>query len=282
MKKMLASTLFLVVAMSTIGLADAAAPNWDISGTWTLNFDFGSPYVHQMTITNFDRTTGEFSGTGYYVADTSYTWDVNGVVSGNDLSFHMIYTGTGAGYKVFVDGTISTDGHQIIGSGSTSAGQTFTLVGDGTAHPILGFDQGYNLKARIFVGTGWTWCMAKVGNPVWCQDYLGAYANDKIVMKWNAAWDACNDQGGTEPDVCLGAWTNNEWNGNVLYGTGAVWHYKIIWVGPGGATSPYWKAGGDGYSIWGNYEVIMDQGIDPSYGPGHLWFAHATPTGYGA
>lgn len=43
---------------------------------------------------------------------------------------------------------------------------------------------------------------------------------------------------------------------------------------------PYWKEGG--YRIWGIFETIMDQGIDSSYGPGHFWFAHAIPTGYGA
>gem|GEM_PF-5405310 len=32
----------------------------------------------------------------------------------------------------------------------------------------------------------------------------------------------------------------------------------------------------------GQSEVIMDQGIDPKIGPGHLWFALAKPNGFGA
>lgn len=139
-----------------------------------------------------------------------------------------------------------------------------------------GFDQyGYNNTARVFNGTGSSWCLAG-GQGANC---LGVYSSDNLVMKWNAKWDACNDNGYDDPAYCAGAWTNNEWNGKVPGGSGAVWHYKIIWVGSAGEDSPYWAPGG--YSVWGNYEVIMDQGLDPSYGPGHLWFARATPNGYG-
>jgi hypothetical protein len=103
------------------------------------------------------------------------------------------------------------------------------------------------------------------------------YGNDKLVMKWNAAWDACNAAGNDSVSACLGAWTSNEWNGNVPGGSGVTDHYKIIWVGPGAEVSPYWVAGG--YTVWGSYEVIMDQGTDTS---GHFWFAHGIPNGYGS
>lgn len=140
-----------------------------------------------------------------------------------------------------------------------------------------GFDQyGYNDTARVFVGTGSNWCLA--GGQA--ADCLGIYSADQLVMKWNAAWDACNVAGNDDASACLGAWVDNEWNGKVDGGSGQVWHYKIIWVGSAGESSPYWLAGG--YSVWGNYEVIMDQGIDPNVGPGHWWFARATPDGYGA
>lgn len=115
------------------------------------------------------------------------------------------------------------------------------------------------------------WCMDKVGNVTWCNDYLGSSVNDKIVMKWNAVWDACND---VDPELCLGAWTDNEWNG-MNGGSGSVWHYKIVWVGPGGESSLYWRPGG--YSIWGNYEVLMDQGTSD----GVHYLLKAVPNGYG-
>jgi hypothetical protein len=138
-----------------------------------------------------------------------------------------------------------------------------------------GFDEfGYNRQARIFNGTGESWSLAK-GLPA---DYLGDYAKDKLVMKWNAEWDRGNDEGWANPPYA--AWENNEWNGKVKGGSGAVWHYKIVWVGPCGADGTPLANGG--YCIWGVFETIMDQGIDPNYGPGHLWFAHANPTGYGS
>ena len=140
-----------------------------------------------------------------------------------------------------------------------------------------GFDEaGYNRNAGIFVGTGWSWCMDKVGNEPWCIDYLGPYANDKLIMKWNAEWDRGNAERWLNPPYA--AWENNEWNG-MNGGSGAVWHYKIKWIGPCGAYGTPLPDGG--YCIWGQFDVLMDQGVDPSYGPGHIWFAHATPTGYG-
>lgn len=136
---------------------------------------------------------------------------------------------------------------------------------------------GYNYKARIFVGTGQQWC--DQGRPDWegCEDYLGSYLNDKITMKWNAEWDRGVAENWANPPYA--AWEDNEWNGAFPDGSGAVWHYKIKWVGDC-VTDPSLVPIG-GYCIWGQFATIMDQGIDSSYGPGHIWVAHAIPTGYG-
>jgi hypothetical protein len=138
-----------------------------------------------------------------------------------------------------------------------------------------GFDQyGYNNKARIFNGTGESWSLAK-GLPA---DYWGAYAKDKLIMKWNSEWDRGNAENWANGPYA--AWEDNEWNGAFKGGSGAVWHYKIVWIGgsnPEGTMLP-----DGGYVIWGQFEVIMDQGKDPSLGPGHFWFAKASPCGYGA
>lgn len=137
-----------------------------------------------------------------------------------------------------------------------------------------GFDQnGYNYGARIFNGPA-DGVDKVLDGTVWGDP---TYANDRVVMKWNAAWDACNDAGNNDAAICAGAWTYNEWNGNVAGGSGEVWHYKIIWVGSAGASSPYWRDGG--YSVWGNYEVLMDQGTANGV---HTVYAHAVPNGYGA
>ncbi len=142
-----------------------------------------------------------------------------------------------------------------------------------------GFDQyGYNRTARIFNGTGLSWCMEQGMTEAYCNSYLGAYANDKLIMKWNAEWDRGNDEGWSKPPY--NAWENNEWNGAFPGGSGAVWHYKIVWVGDCVANPDLTPAGG--YCIWGQFATIMDQGTDPNYGPGHFWFAHANPAGYGS
>ncbi len=157
------------------------------------------------------------------------------------------------------------------------------LLGAGTAFAAAGtgFNQyGYNYGTRIFNGTYLSWCEAGGTTAAACQTELGVYANDHLVMKWNAQWDACNANGYNDPAYCLGAWDDNELNGKVPGGSGEIWHYKVIWVGSAGSNSPYWLPGG--YSIWGNYEVVMDQGSDPNIGSGHMWNALATPNGYGA
>jgi len=161
--------------------------------------------------------------------------------------------------------------------GLVAATAALFAIGASTVNAGGGYDQyGYNNGAHIFNGTGSGWCLAG-GQAATC---MGAYSADKLVMKWNAQWDACNDAGNLDPAACTGAWLNNEWNGRgVKGGSGSVWHYKFVWVGP--CTDGAYFADG-GYCIWGAYEVTMDQGQDPSYGPGHFWFAHAEPGGYGA
>ena len=138
-----------------------------------------------------------------------------------------------------------------------------------------GFDDaGYNRVAGIFVGTGWSWCMDKVGNEAWCESYLGPYANDKLVMKWNAEWDRGNAEGWSSPPYA--AWENNQWNGAVPGGSGDVWHYKIAWDEGCASSGQPSKEGG--YCIWGQFEVLMDQGTSSGQ---HYMLAHAVPNGYG-
>ena len=152
------------------------------------------------------------------------------------------------------------------------------LLFGASAMPAFAAGQrGYNYTARVFVGPLSLWCSAE-GIPLsTCGSYGFGSASDQLVMKWNAQWDNCNANGYDNPTYCAGAWVDNEYNGNVPGGDGYVWHYKIIWVGSAGQNSSYWEPGG--YSVWGNYEVVMDQGVTP--GSGHSWNALATPNGYG-
>jgi len=149
------------------------------------------------------------------------------------------------------------------------------LAGAGIVYAKGGFDQfGYNRTARVFNGPVSGWCLNR-GLPVDC---MGIYSNDKLVMKWNAEWDRGNAEGWLKPPY--DAWEDNEWNGMFPGGSGAVWHYKIKWDA-GCAQNGIPSMGGTVYCLWGQFATIMDQGVDPSMGPGHIWFAHGIPTGYG-
>ena len=139
-----------------------------------------------------------------------------------------------------------------------------------------GFDQyGYNYTARVFNGTYLQWCAEQGIAPATCSTYLGAATvNDQLIMKWNAAWDACNAS--QTPPNCAGAWTDNELNGKVPGGDGYVWHYKIVYSQT--CTTSGTPSNG-GYCVWGDYEVLMDQG---TVNGTHTSYALATPNGYGA
>lgn len=133
---------------------------------------------------------------------------------------------------------------------------------------------GYNYSARIFNGTGSSWCQAFGSSKASCDTSMYPYQNDQLIMKWNAAWDACNANGDDNPTYCAGAWVTNEWNGMVPNGSQITEHVKIIWVGSSGQSSSYWRAGG--YLIWKNYEAIQDQGMADHT---HYVNAFAVPNG---
>ncbi len=138
------------------------------------------------------------------------------------------------------------------------------------AAPGGGFDQfGYNYQARVFVGKA-DGVDRVLDGKIWGDP---TYANDHLVMKWSKGWDDARFHGvAWGPD----AWETNEWNGMVPGGSQEIWHYKIIWVGPALENSPYWRPGG--YAIWGQFEVIMSQGV---MGGKHIWETLATPNGFG-
>lgn len=144
--------------------------------------------------------------------------------------------------------------------------------------PDKGFDEfGYNYAANVFVGNA-DGVDRTLDDMVWGDP---TYAEDHLVMKWSKGWDDARFHGADwSPD----AWEDNEWSGRS--GSGEIWHYKIIWVGSDLYDSPYWRDGG--YPIWGEFEVIMDQGTsltvycsEETNNGGHQMCTLAIPNGYG-
>jgi len=161
---------------------------------------------------------------------------------------------------------------------SVSGGTCTVPIGGVLTDVSTGFDQwGYNRCARVFNGTYSSYCAEGGASPTACGTLYGIYLPDQLIMKWNAEWDRGNSEGWSNPPYR--AWLDNEENGKKPGGSGAVWHYKEQWVGPCGAN--YTRLPDGGYCIWGIFEVLMDQGLDPSVDAGHIWNALAKPNGYG-
>jgi hypothetical protein len=140
---MLSAVLMIAIVAGRAQSASAAVP-WNPIGSYTIAFTCTSScsgvYSHTMDITSYDSGTGAFSGVGHYNADTSYTWNLTGVLTGSSLTFHIVYTGSNAGYTLDGTGTVATDG-SLSGTASSNSGQTFTwatTAGASTAGPNFG------------------------------------------------------------------------------------------------------------------------------------------------
>jgi len=110
------------------------------------------------------------------------------------------------------------------------------------------------------------------------RKYPYAY-NVLLQINVNKAWDDAHR--GVAP------WTPDAWLTNHMIGwylgvDGKVhqweWFLKIVWIGPHGSRSPYWRPGG--YATWGEFEVIEDLYND-LYGGFHGKENLAIPAGLG-
>jgi len=123
MKKILGILSGLVLTLAFASTV-SAVENWDLTGTYTIDFVCTSgcsgTYTHQMNVTSMNLVTGDFSGTGNYYGPP--TWTHIGNVDGSSVDFVVDYDSSS--YYVNVDGTIASDGSM---SGTASnASQAFT------------------------------------------------------------------------------------------------------------------------------------------------------------
>ncbi|HEY4493280.1 MAG TPA: hypothetical protein VJB98_01535 [Candidatus Paceibacterota bacterium] len=125
---------FVVYVLAALALMAAPAvgmaySDWDLTGTYTVEFtcvtNCSGMYPHSMTVSSMDVMSGLFSGTGYYIPDPSYAWDLNGTSTDSDVTAHILYTGSNAGYYVDMIGTVAGDG-TMSGTAVSGSGQTFT------------------------------------------------------------------------------------------------------------------------------------------------------------
>jgi hypothetical protein len=114
-----ALTAVLMTALLLDGRTAAAAhllPNgrWDVTGTYAHYGDClsgcGGRWDHVMTLAQRPGSSGEITGSGYYIPDPSYTWNVTGTVTGSSVRLSTVHTGSNAGYTATFIGSISSDG----------------------------------------------------------------------------------------------------------------------------------------------------------------------------
>lgn len=119
---------------------------WKLSGTCEITYTvYGNGYVHTYTLASANN--GTLSGTGFYDADPSYTEAVSGNVTGNNIAFHVLYTGTASGYYVDATGVISSTG-VLSGSAIDSLSQPSTFVSTGSCAKKAN-DDGHDQNLRL-------------------------------------------------------------------------------------------------------------------------------------
>lgn len=151
MKKLftIISTLF-ALAFFTTSSAFAAAPNWNITGTWTFNDIYQSVYyVHTMTINSFNPVTGAFSGTGFYNADPSLTWTITGTEDGNTINFNLLTGGSVPGVTLLGTGNVDS-GTQMSGTGTQT-----NLNPDNVEWSAIGNATPLSLNKNLCKNNGW-------------------------------------------------------------------------------------------------------------------------------
>jgi hypothetical protein len=142
MAKWLAALSILLFPLVSAVAVEALSANWNPTGAYTIDFTCTSgcsgTYSHHMNITAYHSNNGNFSGNGYYLADSSYTWNMTGNLTGTNINFHALYTGSNPGYTLNASGTTANNG-TLSGTASDSSGQTFTWASSTGAATAISF-----------------------------------------------------------------------------------------------------------------------------------------------
>jgi len=100
--------------LSAVAGSAYAAPDWDITGEYVIPFTCtagcSGVYTHTLVVDSMDTVTGEFTGHGYSNTYSCTVWTAEGLVDGSSVSYLKTYTGCGAGYWTYHEGTIAEDG----------------------------------------------------------------------------------------------------------------------------------------------------------------------------
>jgi hypothetical protein len=103
---------------------------WNLIGNYNITLTCLTGCIgkwpHAMNIITENNSTGVFTGTGKYLSDQSYTWDVTGTTNGNDVNFTIVYNSNGKGTTYKLVGTIDDNG--FMSGTATGMDQTHTWI----------------------------------------------------------------------------------------------------------------------------------------------------------
>ena len=118
MKKILSAVSSLAIVAGALVFATpamAAAPNWNVTGSYVAAFNYlSTDYPHDVSLTQ--DASGNLTGSGGSPAGANvYTWEItSGTVSGNTIDFYANYTATADAVTpltvMHVTGTVAADG----------------------------------------------------------------------------------------------------------------------------------------------------------------------------
>lgn len=223
--------MFMMLGFNVVPLVTSAAEvdvrgNYNLDLTCVTGYDgcAGTVFPHMMNITTEDIDTGVLSGNGNSISDPTMTWDLTGNIVGSTVTFHILYTGTGAGYTFDLTGTRSIGGG-MSGTGSDSIGDTFTWTATMITSPEG--PQTATISATKIV------CPTENLLPNWGSggaDITATTASAFIeanptcsIVPWNFEWapgDTANP--GDNAEVAGGSWTSFTSTASVPAG-GKVW-----------------------------------------------------------
>lgn len=213
----------------------AAAPDWDVDGTYTVAFEYqGTDYVHDVTLAQ--SNTGTVTGNGGSpVGANVYTWMITaGSVSGDVIDFTANYTATADAVipltTMHVIGTVASTGVMSgtwsdnyqggirTGTWKTTSGLADELEGTLVAEDfgVVNYDTGLGIIKGYTAGFGLTSSTFAGAQSVVVKLYSGAtllQTNTAILPKFNAditgtQFSSPFDVSGTFNYATDGYWTN--------------------------------------------------------------------------
>lgn len=158
----MAATLLMPLAFVLPAQA-TVTPNWDVTGSWKLDFSLDGvnydPNLYDLTLT---QTGSDLAGLGQYPSPGpyAYVWTAVGSISGSGVTLVDTYTLGAVGTIMNMSGTIAADGTMSgiwddnYGGGRTGTWKSVSGAANITSVP----DWGQQLSAAS--------CVGKVGSPV--------------------------------------------------------------------------------------------------------------------